>query len=568
MTDLNLVSLIDPRVDINNLRNSSYGVVRGGGSSTFKAIVSNSLSNSQIGFKADPPSASVFVARRVLLKVRATTTFTGTSLGAGVALLQMAGATQTGGTASVYNFDALRCRPLSQAISSINCVMNGDPVTTSLNTYSRLMQRFASDAEDEDKEYSLSPSQPDASQNYNTLDGFPLNPLSAYGDNAVQCPRGGFAGVTITRNDSTGVAGDIATVTFEVTEPLYLSPFASGKGQEDVAFIGLQTLDVNLTLAARGNGILGGLTSAFWSHMPKGSTFSALSTNIEAASLLFQYISPDLTMQIPREVNYAYYELQDYPTGSSVAIAAGAQTTLIMNNIQLGTVPNRIFVYASERDTDCNITSTDTYFRIDRISVSYKNQDSLLVNMSIQDHYQMYLKNGGNISFTQYTKHVGSVMAIQLGTDLALDALSAPGLRDAQNLSLVLTCTNVSDRAIVPTLHCTVVSEGVFKMIDGRVFRSLGVLDVQDVMDVRNQNPISYRPNATFYGAGSFFGDVGQFLKKLIRPAIGVAQKILPQQFQPIVQGVSEVASSYGLGLGRRRGGALIEQAEMKQLTY
>ncbi len=567
--DLEFVSVIDGRVDINNLRNKQYGILRSGSQNTYKQFISNNFDNSQISWVATPPNQNTYVGRRMMITMEFQLNFTGQSAGPGITLLQASGLPAAPGVnPGTFQYDGPRAYPLSEAFKTLSVQMNNDNISTNLSSYARIMQRFNRDKDEEDKEYSLTPSMPDKSQSYDDLLGFPLNPLAGYGDNVSQINRGGFSGCTITRNDSTGLPGDQATVLMKVSSPCWLSPWAFGRNQEDVSFIQIQNINVQCTLGGRGNGLLTGLISSLWSHAPAGSVLSAASADVLSGTLRFNYISPDLTQQLPNEVTYSYFEPTLYPTGSNVAIAPGASTLLVMNNVQLNSVPNRMYVWASQRDQDINITSTNSYFRIDNVNITYNNQDGILSNMQIEDHYLMYLRNGGNMSFPQYSRYIGSVLPIGFGTDIPLDALSAPGLRSSQNLSLTLRVTNLSALPIVPTLNVLVIQEGVMLIRDQSVMRSVGVLDAVDIMNARSQTPISYRMAKTFHGAG-FWDDVGGFFKKAFRPTLNAVRSFVPQQFQPIVEAVSDVGKSYGLGLGQRRlkGSALIGGEEMKQLT-
>lgn len=551
--NLDLVRVIDPRVDINNLRNKQYGIYSGGSQNTYKQFISNTYDDSQISWVATPPSQNTYVSRRLLVNMKFRLTFTGTSAGAGITLLQAAGLpTSPGVNPGTFYYDAPRCSPLASAFRTLQVQMNNDNISTNLNSYSRILQRFNRNPDEEDKEYSMTPMMPDESQSYNDLSGFPRNPLAGYGDNTTQCPRGGFTGCTIIRNDSTGAPGDIAIVDVEFTEPFWLSPWSFGRNQEEVSFISIQNINVQATLNGRGNGPLTGLCSALWSHAPQGSVLTSAVANVLGGSLFFNYISPDQTQQLPNEINYSYYEPTLYPTSSSIAVNPGQTTTLVMNNVQLNTTPNRMYVFVSQRDQDVNITSTDTYFRIDRINITYNNQDGILSNMVIQDLYNMYLRNGGNMSFPQFSRYVGSVVCVSFGADIPLDVLNAPGVRDSQNLSLTVQCTNLSAAAVIPTLNVLVVQEGVMYINGQSIMRSVGVLDHQDVLNSKSQAPLSYQPSRNFYGSG-FWDDVGSFFRKLVRPGINLAKQVVPGQFQPFVGAADEVARSYGLGLGKKK---------------
>lgn len=575
MSGLNYVSLIDPRVDINNLKHKTYGILRGGSHATYKKIVASSKGDTGISFTADPPSEKVFVGRRLLMETKHTLTFTGTSPAAGVHLIQMAGAaTAPGVNAGVYNWDAPRCAPQSEMIKTINCTMNSHVITTSLNTYSRLFQRFGRTADEEDRELSLAPAYPDQSQSYDDLDGYPRSALSAYGDSDLSVHRGGFQGVRILRNDSTGTAADVAIVELTVTEPIYLSPWAYGRNMEEVGFIRLETMQIDLTLGGRGQGPLGGLGGALWSHAPKGSVLTSVAATVDQAYLYMCCLSPDIAQEIPNDISYAYYKTMDFPTQYDGLIAPGQQVEIVSSDRKMNDTPARVLLHVSEKDINTNITSTNSYFRIDQISISYKNEDSLLNGMSPQDLYLMYLRAGGNMSWTMWSK-VGSIVPVCFGTDLPLDPFCAPGLKEQANFQVTVKATNISTRNITPTLHVTFINEGVCRITDGVMSVSEGVLTVQDIEQARYQEPMSFRPVGTFHGGG-IMSDFGNFIKKLVRPGINAARSVVGSvapQFLPIVEGASEVASSYGLGLGRRRGGqmiggALISNSEMKQLTY
>ena len=488
--------------------------------------------------------------------------------GAGIPLVQAAGLPAAPGVnPGALFYDAPRCAPLASVFRTLAVQMNNDNISTNLNSYSRILQRFSRTKDEEDKELSMSPMMPDMSQNYNFLQGFPLNPLAGYGDNTAQCPRGGFTQALITRNDSTGLPGDTAIIMLTFTEPTWLNPWSFGRHHEEVSFIQVQNINVQATLGGRGVGPLTGTASAIWSHAPQGSVLTQATASVLGGTLFFNYISPDLTQRLPDQVTYSYFEPTLYPTGSSVPVAPGGVTTLVMNNVQLNAVPNRAFVFISERDQDVNITSTDTYFAVQKINLTYNNQDGIFSNMTQYDLYQMYLRNGGNMSFPQWSQYCGSVVCFSFGPDVPLDALSAPGLRTSQNFSLQIQVQNVSDRAIVPTLNVLVVQEGVMYINGQSIMRSVGVLDAQDILNAKEEKAVSFQPPRTVFGSG-ILDDIGAFFKKLVRPAISAAQAIAPPQFQPLIQGASEVARSYGLGLGRRKGGALMGGNELKQIGY
>jgi hypothetical protein len=566
MSDLLHARVIDPRVNINDSRNKTYGIYNGGQNQTWLTITSTTFNNSQISWTANPPSEGTYVTRKIWCEMSFRITFTGTSAGPGIPLLQASGLPFAPGVnPGTFQYDAPRCCPLSEAQNTLAVHLNNDNLTSNINTYSRIYQRFKRPYDEENLDLSLTPAMSDKSLDYDDLLGFNLNPLASYGDNVVQIPRGGYSRAIITRNDSTGAPGDIAIVEMTVCEPLWMSPFVFGRDQEELALIGIDNINIQLTLGGRGNGVLAGLSGSLWSHAPSGSVLSAVSSTVLGGNVYLNFISPDMTQQIPRSITYSYFEPTLYPTTTNTPLAPGQRVQLVMNNVQLPSIPNLMYIWADERNQDFDMTKTNSYLRIENLSVTFQNQDGLFANASPYDLYQMSLENGLKLSFDQYNQYVGGALCVMFGKDLPLNALSAPGLRGSQNLYLKLTVTNQSSRVIVPQLNVLVVQEGVMQNDGGSIHRNIGVLSQEDIYASKSQAPISYKPSKNVFGSG-FWDDVGSFFKRIVRPAIGVAEKLVPGQFQPIVQGVSEVAKSYGLGLGRRRGGAMLGGTDLERL--
>lgn len=566
MADLLHARVIDPRVNINDSRNKTYGIYNGGQAQTWLTITSTTFNNSQISWTANPPSDATYVTRKIWCEMTFRLTFTGTSAGAGIPLLQASGLPHAVGVnPGTFQYDAPRACPLSEAQNTLAVHLNNDNLTSNINTYARIYQRFKRPYDEENKDLSMTPAMSDKSLDYNDLLGFNLSPLAAYGDNVVQIPRGGYSRAVITRNDSTGAPGDIAIVEMVVCEPLWMSPFVFGRDQEELSLIGIDNINVQLTLGGRGNSILAGLAGSLWSHASAGSAFSAVNAEVLGGNLYLNFISPDMTQQLPKQVTYSYFEPTLYPTTTNTPLAPGATVQLIMNNVQLPSIPNIMYIWADERNQDFDMTKTNSYLRITNLSVTFQNQDGLFANATPFDLYQMSLENGLNMSFDQFNQYIGGALCVMFGKDLPLNSLSAPGLRGSQNLYLKLTVVNQSTRVIIPQLNVLVVQEGVLQNDNGSIHRNIGVLSQEDIFASKSQAPISYKPSKNVFGSG-FWDDVGSFFKRLVRPAIGVAEKLVPQQFQPIVQGVSDVAKSYGLGLGQRRGGAMLGGNQLRQL--
>lgn len=565
MSDLQYVRVIDSRMDVNATKNRMYGILAGAPYQTYQVLPSTSFSNSQITWNAPPPSRDIYVNRKFYVRMRYRIDFTGVSAGPGIPLLQAFGMnTAPGVPAGNQYYDAPRCDPNNQAMQTVQVTLNNQSFSSNLNTYSRIYQRYHRDEFDEDSDLSLSPSMPDQSQDYGQLNLTAKDPLAGYGDNTAQIPRGSFAGCTILSNTSTGVA-DTASVIMEFTNPLPLSPMSFGNNQEEVAFIGLNMIQVQAQLGGRGSGILTGLAQSLWSHSPLGSVITVANATVLGGDLLFNYLTPSNLQYLPPVVTYNYYEPTVYATTSMNPLAPGQTTDLQMSSVTLPTIPNRIYICVVPQDSSTNITDTDTYAALNRINITYANLDGILSNATPQDLYQMFVRNGMNISYSQFRQTVGAVGCVQFGTDIPLKDQWAPGLRTSQTLQMTVNCTNIHPtKTFIPTLMIIAIQEGIVTIDNGSVSKNIGVLDERTVLDSVDTVPIPHKPAKNIFGgtlAGGFWDDVATFAKRAGRAGINIAKSVAPAQFQPIVNEVSNLASSYGFGLrdmSRHRGGALL----------
>src|SRR5690606_32698689 len=127
--------------------------------------------------------------------------------------------------------------------------------------------------------------------------------------------------------------------------------------------------------------------------------------------------------------------------------AAGVTNPLSSNNIQLNSIPRRMYIYVRERNQDLYSTpnNPDTYFSIENISIQFQNKNGLLASASKQQLYEISVKNHCNMSWTQWSggpvvnsalpfgstaNHygtIGSILCIEYASDIGLDSIEAPG---------------------------------------------------------------------------------------------------------------------------------------------
>ena len=555
--------VVDPRTDVNSISRREYNIYDGGENVSYATILpSGGVSNSQMTFICNPNDDKTFWDRRVLVRMTYVLNFTGVSAGPGIPLLQMKGAaTSIGVLPGLQNYDAPRCQPIANSLNSVNVKIGNDTISQNPSSYTRALSRYVNDVKQRSLLSSLSPQMLDQSITYAELDGTNRNPLGGYGLNFQECARGGFTGVTILTNTSTGIA-DTASVSLECAEYLELSPFISRGATQDTAFIGFTTASIVLQLGGRGVGALSGLSAAVWSHSSLGSVLTAVTTNVTAASVLLTYIVPDSTQVIPSVNHYPYSDIGYYPTTNQNPVPALSQAILTQNSITLNSIPSRVYIWVAPQDSSVDISSTDTYFRIDNIRVIFATRISV-VEATAEQLYAIALENGCNMEYSQWTKNTGSVLALDFGKDIPLMAKEAVGKHGQFTFYVTVTCTNLSGVAVIPTISVMTLSDGVLTIDNGVVTRSVGILTESEILSSKQMPATARRPMGDSLYGGGFWQDVGNFFKKALRPAIDVAKNLVPQfapQFAPLVEGVDKFAKSQGYGLV---GGKSLSRASM-----
>jgi hypothetical protein len=430
--------------------------------------------------------------------------------------------------------------PLASTTQTVQTSLNNCQVSTNLNEYWHAGMRYHNKSSNRQFFNSMTPTFMDTYPEYGSASithaGANNNPLGSY-DNGLpnaDLPRGAFIStIDIVENPTSGVTGTTATISLTVREPLILSPMFFDEKQIGPGFIGLNNMQITFVFGA---------LSRVWSRPPNGSTgvnsISALTVNLDGISAEFQYLTPDITEQIPRAVTLSYHEIQAYTTVDSKTTASGASRTIPMNSIQLKSIPKALLFYARYQDTALATTTgatpgytlTDTYARINSITINWNNNSGLLASASAAQLYKIAVRNGVNISWVQWQHFVGGVLMIRPGIDIPLDSLSAPGLNGNFQLTASMDVTNLYPTTQTLQLNCIAINEGTFNTIDASCQTNIGVLSQADIVSARSWPGVSYKAAEHLYG-GDFFSSVKDFFSRLgkgAKSAFGLAKKAVP----------------------------------------
>lgn len=553
LNPLQPVRICDPRIDFSGPEHHRmYGVTSGGQQVSWKPYTSTSYSNTAFNFSAPPPSPLIAIDPKFYISVPVTITFTGTTTNPSGCLLN-------------NGFDSFRAFPLSNIIQTLTVRMNNSAASINLADTITALMRYNTTHNIKEYDYSLCPTMQDYFQEYSSGAGTNRNPLDFYSGNSYETTRGAFPYVAVNNDvNATPATPFTAKVSAVITEPIFLSPFLFGKGSSSKnGFIGVQTLDFQFVLGSR--------LERIWSHDPSGgSTITNYNVEFGQPALLFNYITPKMLEPIPKSLSYSYMVIDRYPTDNNAAVASNTTVSISSNNIQLNSIPRRVYIYCRKRNADLYATDTDTFLALNSININYNNQSGLLSSASAQDLYNISKRNGVNMSWPEWsgsafstaaitgaplqsqqgvpvlfdstgtsgTKRrglVGSVLALDFGVDIGLDDLHAPGEIFTSQFQVNATFTNISQSSINPTLYLVFVSEGIWTIENLQSIAQIGVLNKEDILNARQIPGVNMRFSDNVYG-----GDFLKSLKNVGNQVLAATKKAAPY----IKQGVNAVGKA------------------------
>lgn len=585
----------DPITQVGAGETSSYAILQGGDKISFKSYTSTSIAASSIQWSCPPPAGAIITDRNVMCTLPVRLTFTGTVTTNNSGYVPPTSLLNAG-------LDAPRAWPISGSLESLQANINNDSISIPLSDMVHALTRYNIDQKLRAREYSTSCTYPDQSFNYADLVGTNRNPLAGYGNSIsdTSIPRGGFP-FTVVSNPTviptTGGTGTTAIVDMVLNESLLLSPYYWGCACGDVqGFYNVTSMDFNFSFLASAG-------FRMWSHCPVASTSGSLqvTTNITGVSvqfngfstpafsyaqnfpqLLFKYITPNvisrqvLGPQVP--LSYPYFQCDRYPTDIGAVAYGNPPTPFSSNNLQLNSIPRRIYVYArpsnSVLQSRCDIT--DCYLALQNIQIQWTNQSTLLSAASQVQLYEINVKNHSSQDWSSWSGlglnnsafppstfasqfgGVGSVMCLEFGTDIQLDSNECPGLGGGQ-YQLQITCSlaNLNSSGawdnINQTLYIIVVSEGTFTVSSiGSAQHQQGVVGKMDVLDAQKMPGVNYRDLQSLNG-GDFLSslrDFGSKINNFLKQSkiVSTVGKALGTVGVPFASTVGNVASSLGYG--------------------
>lgn len=532
---VNPVLVRDPRMILDNQRD--YAILKAGSQTTWKQWNTTSISTTSMNFSCPPPSGSVVVDRKIYLFMPVRLTYTGIP--------------PNGATLLNVSRDAPRAFPIASSLDTIQASINNQTISFNCADVIQALMHYNNDRDLKLGDYSMTPTMLDQSQSYSQLFGFVRNPLATFGDSVEDSveQRGGFPFTIVQNPVSNGVNPVTCIIDVAFCEPIYMSPFYFGKSNSS-GFFNVNSMDFTFNFVQNA-------ANRMWSHDPNlngvnnnlitASTFQIGGQNIAGPPftpmigggsplLLIQYITPQETQILSPQmaITYPYFDIQRFVTDSNNAVAPGVSQQYTSNNIQISSIPRRVYLYLRERNQDLysSPSNTDTYFQIQNVTAQFLNKSGLLSSATVMDLYKMSKKNHCNMSWTQWSGGpvqvpgqfnigatqmgtIGSVLCIEFATDIGLDSLDAPGKLLQSTLQITVTAKNISNRNIVPSLYVVPILEGTFTIQGlGASSTNIGVISSKDILDCQSKPWVNYA-DIEHVNGGDFWSGLKDFGKKI-----------------------------------------------------
>lgn len=556
------VKMLDPRLDLS--KTTKILLEEGGSAVTLQRYTANSVSPSAVSFsQANPPSADTIIDRNMMIRMPIRLRFTATNVPAGQFLFQcdgrsISGNAWTGGL--VGGVDAPRAFPVSQITQSLQLNLNSQSFSQQINQYIEPVMRYDNSRIMGRTNYSLTPTMQDTYQAYDdfTLYGSAKNVLGSYGENDGRDPRGGFAGLQVVSQylagsadgtPSTGVGSVmVAEVDCEFTENIFVSPLGWGK-LDKRGLYGISTMSIVLNIDSNFRNLI-------WSHdaVSSGKTIQNIELGFGVTTpgfatlpeLHVTYITPQFGTPMPVTNLYEYNNIANYLNTQQGSVPPQGIQTYNVNNIQLDSVPSHLFIFAKKRVQDKTFNDTDSYARIQGITMTFGNISGILSDATEQQLYKISVNNGSKQSWNEWSKYVGSVLCVSFARDISMGMENVVGAAGQYQVQYKLDIKNLSRDPIIYDIHTVVVYDGFVKIEGQSVYLQNNLGPIKSVYNSPTVRNVEWAGMDQFTGAGfkSFLKSAG---KKGLQLAKSEAKKYGPDLVQMALSEIPGVGPALGL---------------------
>ena len=347
---------------------------------------------------------------------------------------------------------APRCMFVNNSFSKISLQLNNTIYNQDKNTVLVVEERV--NWKESQKYLTQSCSVADQSQLYSELLYSIRNPLAGIQNSEPDqiVARGGFNGIEIISNTNTEAQ-------FYLTgyEPIMLSPLIwqnlKKKPFENITNIAF-------------NGIFdNNLHSRILSISDDNQNISVASVVPVSSTLSLIYYNIPRGTHIRKSLSYSFYPYNQNIFDNSIPLSSGGTTSTVINNIKILSNTIKIYVFVKQTKNYCNVYTTDTFARINNISITFMNHTSILASSSPQQLHQISLSNGVELSWDQWYgstsgirrngSGVGSILCINPNIDFGYSNYDINNMKshDISYMSIAINYTSLFPNSITDSKY-------------------------------------------------------------------------------------------------------------------
>ena len=521
----------------------TFAVKSGASSKTFQNFVATSVSNSNLVFNITVPSENIVIDREVLIT-------------SGLAFTVTVTGCPVGETAFDYGLmDSLQAFPLASIMTTLNAQINNTAV--SINLQDVLPQLVTMTSKRELQHWNgMTPCLRDNTfGNYFDAMGTNANPLASIDNTGYDeqlLPRGAHPVVCVVaqfEEDGTYVSASpicanvdnffLIAVQTIVAEPLFLSPFIYAHPEFNAqGLLGVNNMVIQANIGTLNRlfsaspsteegsplayNITAGIDSRFNGHgaTPQSDLFRvsnanllALSSGVSTPQLLFNFLSTQPSDVIETRNSLPYMDFPRYltPLSSTSPLARLATAQYASSAIQLNQIPDLFIICVRKPVASMGPSDSNSWFKINSISLNLNNQSGLLSNCTPYDLWRMSVKNGSTQSWSEFSGQAtykdtasgagklvsttGSLLIINPAYDLSLPDYLSCGSIGNYNFQYNINVTNtvsLEGETIAPELCTITANSGVFVTQQGQSQIFTGLATKEMVLAAKSEKePVS-----------------------------------------------------------------------------
>lgn len=498
------------------------------------------VSNSGFQFTCPTPQSGLEIDRQIMLLTPVRLTLSMEDVPAGSYLLNP-------------NLCNIRSYPIQKAASSIRLTLNNNTVSIAIGDILSALENFNTSPILKNLEYSTTATYGcGQSQKFNNLPEGSRSELSVYINSICGIAPQAFPFTIVSATTPVGPSAGTATavVDFVSCENLFISPLYWGNADDNVqAFVGIETLNMDIEfqnnsgfrMIAIDNADLtiplgsGAITVSTQFHFQNSDNFTYAD---KTPKLLMQYIRPQIQLPKGTKSAYSYYQVDQFKSTHTAAIAAAAQDVIVSKEITLPRLPSKIFVFARKPSSVFleNPFTPDCFMGIENLSIIWNTRNCLSSAHKTQ-LYQISVKNGVQMDYTSWSGlGINNAQSAALGFGTAAQQFGGTGslvcvdpldlgLSDDMSqypehqisIQVNATVKNIATDSFVPELFVVTLSDGILEIADGIVSTRLGVTDtvIPDAIKGKQGELVSTRKAGYLGGA-----QVAMSLKNLFKRRI------------------------------------------------